>query len=104
MTYGAIAAGPNAEMEAAVDRGEEFIDVVYTVPVQIREFLRRAAQALEEAEQFCREGRYLLTLASPPDVAAYRQWAFEEFDRQIGGGPAVPWHESAQARTVMADD
>jgi len=101
--YGALAAGPDAEMEAAVDRGETALDVTYTVPVELRPFLRQAAQVLDEAEQFCRDGRYLLTPAAPPDVAAYRAWVFEEFDRQIAGGDPVPWDESPQARTVQAD-
>jgi hypothetical protein len=102
-TYGSLAAGPDALMEAAVDRGETAADVTYTVPADLRPFLRRTAQVLEEAEEFCRDGRYLLTLAAPPDVAAYRAWIFAEFDRQIAGGDPVPWPESVQARGVIGD-
>jgi hypothetical protein len=99
-SYGSAGVRPNAEMEAALDRGEKALDVVYTVPREVRPVLRRAAAILEEAEQYCRDGQYLLTLASPPDVAAYRQWVFEEFDRQLAGEAPVPWPESPYARTV----
>jgi len=102
-TYGALAAGPDALMEAAADRGEAAVDVTYTVPVELRPVLHQAAAVLDEAEQFCRDGRYLLTLAAPPDVAAFRTWVFAEFDRQITGGDPVPWPESPQARTVAGD-
>lgn len=102
-TYGSLADAADALMEAAVDRGESSTDITYTVPTELRPFLRHTAQVLEEAEEFCRDGRYLLTLASPPDVAAYRAWIFAEFDRQIAGGAPVPWPESEQARTVRND-
>jgi hypothetical protein len=102
-TYGAFSDAPNAAMDDATDRGEDVLDVTVTVPVEARALLRRAAETLAEAEAFCRDGRYLLTPAAPDDVAAFRQWAFEEFDRQIAGGAPVPWHEFARARAVRAD-
>jgi hypothetical protein len=99
-SYGAASARPNAEMEAALDRGEEAIDVLYAVPPEVRPVLRRAQAILEEAEQYCRDGQYLLTLASPPDVAAYRAWVFDEFERQLTGHDPVPWSQSPHARSV----
>ncbi len=90
-TYGAIAAGPSADMDEALDAGREFIDVTYTVPAALRPFLRRVVEALDEVEQFAREGRYMLTSSASPEVAAYREWVLAEFDRQIGGADPRPW-------------
>lgn len=100
LNYGSAGAQATAEMEAAFDRGESSADVVYTIPRAVQPVLRRAARTLQEAEEFCRQGQYLLTLASPPDVVAYRAWVFDEFDRQIDGEHPVPWPDSPYARTV----
>ncbi len=90
-TYGAIAARPTADMDDALAAGQEFMDVTFTVPEGLRPFLQRVTEALDEVEQFAREGRYLLTSSAPRDVAAYRAWVFSEFDRQIAGEDPVPW-------------
>ena len=29
--------------------------------------------------------------SAPPEVAAYREWVFGEFDRQIAGEDPTPW-------------
>jgi hypothetical protein len=90
-TYGPLAAGPSADMERALDEGREFMDVTYTVPDGLRPFLHRVLAVLDEVERFAREGRYLLTMSAPPDVAAYRAWVFGEFDRQLAGADPTPW-------------
>jgi hypothetical protein len=46
---------------------------------------------LDEADEFCRQGKHLLTLATPPDLRRYRQWFLGEFVAQIGGRPPTPW-------------
>jgi hypothetical protein len=93
-TYGPLAAGPVAEMDAALDDGHEHMDIVLTVPEAFGPFLQRVTAALDEVEQFARAGRYLLTASAPPDVAAYRAWVFAEFDRQLAGAAPVPWSGS----------
>jgi hypothetical protein len=90
-TYGPVAAGPSEAMDEALEAGREFMDVTFTVPGDLRPFLHRITEALDEVEQFAREGRYLLTSSAPPDVAAYRAWVFSEFDRQLTGEDPVPW-------------
>jgi hypothetical protein len=94
-TYGPLANRTTDELDAALDEGREFVDVTMTVPEDLRPFLHRVTAALDEVEQFAREGRYLLTLSAPPDVAAYRAWIFSEFDRQIAGEPPIPWSVAA---------
>jgi hypothetical protein len=102
-TYGPLSAGPSAAMEAALEEGREFMDVTFTVPDTLRSFLHRVIAALDEVEQFARDGRYLLTLSAPPEVAAYRAWVLSEFDRQIAGEDPVPWSQHAAA-WVGGDD
>jgi hypothetical protein len=94
-TYGPVAAGPTADMDTALAQGREFMDVAFTVPAGLGPFLHRVTAALDEVEQFAREGRYLLTMSAPPDIAAYRAWVFSEFDRQIAGEAPVPWPGAA---------
>jgi len=96
-SYGQFIAGPTAQLDAALDQGLEFMDLTYSVPRHARPFIRRVVEVLEEAEEFCRAGKYLLTLAAPPDVAAYRAWTFAEFDRQIAGASPTPWAEAGAA-------
>ncbi|PPK92296.1 hypothetical protein CLV92_11542 [Kineococcus xinjiangensis] len=90
-TYGAFSAAPDAEMAAALERGEEDLDVTYRVPRHVGPFVRRMRGILEEADEYCRQGEHLLTLAAPADVAAYRRWLFDQFERQIAGEDPQPW-------------
>jgi hypothetical protein len=97
-TYGPLAAGPSTAMDLALEQGQEFMDVTYTVPPELRPLLHRVLAVLDEVEQYARDGRYLLTASAPADVAAYRAWVFAEFDRQIAGEDPVPWSGGPQDR------
>jgi len=102
-SYGGFSARQDDLMEEAFDRGEESIDLTYTVPVHTAGFIQRVRAALDAVEEYCRTGRHLLTLAAPPDVAAYRRWVFDEFERQIAGGDPVPWSPAMVAPGATAD-
>ena len=90
-TYGVFSSGPNDQMDAALDRGEDTMDVAYRLPRHVGPFLHRLRRILDEATEYCRQGEHLLTLAPPDDVVAYRRWVFEEFERQIAGEAPRPW-------------
>ena len=101
VTYGAFSAQPDAEFEKAVAAGLDVVPkVVYTVPAHVGPFARHLIEILEETDEFCREGSYLLALASPPDIHAYRIWALREFERQIAGEAALSWPEYAASAGV----
>jgi len=100
--YGSVGAEPDARMDAAFARGVEHLDVTYTVPADILPFIRRVRQALVDAEEFCRSGNYLLTLAATPDVAAYREWVLDEFERQLTGGSPAPWRRADRAGSTAS--
>jgi hypothetical protein len=101
-TYGAFSARPDAELEAAAARGDEVVSkIVYTVPRDVGPFARHLIEILEETDEFCREGSYLLALASPPDIHAYRIWVLREFERQVAGERPISWPEYAAALGVL---
>lgn len=95
-TYGPFSAQPDAEIDDAAARGDQVVGrVVYTVPHHVAPVARHLIEILEEADEFCRDGSYLLALASPPDIHAYRIWALREFERQIAGEQPISWPEYA---------
>lgn len=88
--YAAAAARPDAEVDAAVARGETTIDLVYHVPDHVEAAADELAALMDEADEFCRE-RKLLALARPQLVVDFSRWYLDEFRRQIAGEPPQPW-------------
>ncbi len=80
------------ELRLAAARGDEHIDLRVEVPDQAADAVARLGQLLEEADEFCRSGE-LVTLVTPPDVLAYRDWFLGEFARQHAGEPPTRWTE-----------
>ena len=79
-------------LEAAIDRGDRLVqDHVTTVPPEAAQACQGLADMMDEADEFCRQGRHLLTLATPPDVLAYRRWYLSEVVVQIAGERPTPW-------------
>ncbi|BEP12964.1 hypothetical protein acdb102_12750 [Acidothermaceae bacterium B102] len=103
VTYGAFTATPESLLDSAHERGEDVVArVVYTVPLTVGPFARHLIEVLEETEEFCRAGTYLLALASPPDVMAYRMWTLLEFERQTAGEAATSWPKYAAEHGLPA--
>ena len=94
--FSAFSAEQTRQLEAALARGEKAIDLVYRVPPEVRQATIDLGRMLDEADDFCREGKDLLTLATPPAALAFRRWFLEEFVRQIDGEPPRPWPEYAR--------
>jgi hypothetical protein len=88
--YAAASARPDAEVDAALARGETTIDLVYHVPEHVATAAAELAALMDEADEFCRE-RQLLALARPPLVVEFSSWYLDQFRRQIAGGPPQPW-------------
>lgn len=95
--YAGFTDAADNERDAARARGEETIDLVYHVPAVATEAVDRLDRMLDEADDFCRAGERLLTLATPPDCAAFRRWYLSEFRLQLGGAEATPWPVYAAA-------
>jgi hypothetical protein len=87
--------GPQTEqLQRAIDRGDEWIDLVYEVPPDVKEACLALDAMLDEADEFCRRGKDLLTLATPPSALAFRKWFLHEFVRQADGEPPRPWQRA----------
>lgn len=95
--YGGFTAAQTAQLDSARQAGTATIDLRYRLPPSVIEAVVSFTELLDEADEFCRQGR-LMTLATPPDAVAYRRWFLNEFAAQLGGQPPTPWPESEFAR------
>lgn len=89
--YAGISAEPERQRLAALDAGELSLDLTYRTPVEAAQACTDLLARLEEADEYCRAGDQLITLAAPPDQVAFRRWYLGEFIRQIDGEPPTPW-------------
>ena len=89
--YSGFSALPQAELDAALARGDPTVDLVYELPRAVKEACLHLAELLHEADEYCRQGD-LLTMA-PPTALAFRDWFLLEFVRQIDGRPPRTWAE-----------
>lgn len=82
----------NAEaLVAAAERGDETVDLTYHIPADVGPAVQQLGELLDEADEFCREGEHLLTLATPERSVRYRRWVFGELTRQLAGQAPAPW-------------
>ena len=79
---------------------EEIEDHVLLLPVEAAEASAALGAMIDEADDYCRQGEHLLTLASPADCLAYRQWYLGQVVSQLAGGPQISWPDSEQARSL----
>jgi hypothetical protein len=88
--YGAASARPDAEVDAALDRGDATIDLVYHVPEHVAEAAQQLDALMTEADEFCRQ-QHMLTLARTQLHIDFARWYLDEFTRQINGESPRPW-------------
>lgn len=98
--YAGIGAGAEAEIDAAVQRGDSSVDLVYQVPASVADACDGLAATLDDADAFCRAGKELLTLAAEDDLVAFRHWYLGEFTRQIHGEQPLSWPEYARQQGI----
>jgi hypothetical protein len=80
------------ELRDAAEAGKLVIeDLVYDVPEYAVEAAVALDAMLDEANEYCSEGRHLLTLAAGPEVVRFRRWFLAQFVEQVEGKPAVAW-------------
>lgn len=97
--YSGFTTDASSDIAAAVERGDEQIDLVYHLPRNVGEASQRLMDLLDEADEYCRREQ-LLTLATPPDARAFRAWFLREFIVQSAGGEATPWPGVEAARNA----
>lgn len=90
--YGGFTVEQDQQLTEAVRAGSETIPALtYRVPAAAGGAAEHLGGMLDEADDYCREGQHLLTLATPPELIAFRQWYLSEFQRQIAGEPPTSW-------------
>ncbi len=101
--FGTFAAQPTETLQRALERGDEQVDVAYRVPPEVKEAAWELDALLDEADEFCRQGEHLLTLATPAPVAAFRRWFLSEFPAQIDGAAPTSWGDWNRPGGSQAD-
>ncbi|MDQ6797877.1 MAG: hypothetical protein M3011_07645 [Actinomycetota bacterium] len=99
--FAVFASGPQDELAAAAERGDQEVDVSYRVPRGVAEAVTRLAELLTAADDYCRNGD-LLTLAPPPEAVTFRNWYLGEFVAQCRGSDPTPWPEYRARALDMA--
>ena len=86
-----FSASPRARIDAAREEGATTLDVTYDVPPEAASAAQELGALLDEADEYCRAGEHLVTLATPPLAVAFRKWFIDEFVRQLQGLDPTPW-------------
>jgi hypothetical protein len=96
--FAGLADAPNAQLQEAIARSREAINLVYMVPASAAEASRLLDAMLDEADAYCRNGEHLLTMATPAEAVRYRRWFLGEFVAQIAGAGPTSWAEHTAGR------
>jgi hypothetical protein len=88
--YAETSDAPNAEVDAAIGRGDTFVDLTYEVAEHVVEAADNLETLMAEADDFCRREQ-MLTLQRSDAVRNFSTWYLSEFRRQVAGEPPQPW-------------
>jgi len=99
--FGGVAGAAEERLADAIDRGDQVIeDHVMEVPPAAGPAAQALGDLIEEADEYCRRGQHLLTLATPADCVAYRRWYLGQLITQIEGAAPIAWTDSDEARSL----
>ncbi len=97
--YADFNAEPREMLQKAIEGDRSHIDVRYEVPAHAGEAAAELGAALDEVDEYCRQGD-LLTLVTPPEALAFRRWLLGEFVAQIRqGSEPRPWTDELVAHS-----
>jgi hypothetical protein len=81
-----------ARLFAAAARGDEVMDVLeFALPEAAGPACVQLEELLDEADEYCRAGHHLLTLATPDEIRLFRTWYLAQVREQLAGAPPEPW-------------
>lgn len=96
-----VSAEPDRLRDEAIERGDDVVEeLVHQVPGAAAGACVALSDMLDEADEFCRRGDLLLSLAATPEAVAFRRWYLGEFTGQIAGLPPLPWPDADQGALV----
>lgn len=81
--------------DEALARGDMVVpELVHHMPMEAAAACVALNDMCDEADEYCRQGEVLLSLASPPAAVAFRRWYLGEFTAQLNGEPPLPWPQA----------
>ncbi len=90
--FGDTTSEQEEQLMAAAEAGVPTLaDLVYRVPAEAAEAAQQLGRMLDEADDHCRRGDHLLTLAADPELVRFRWWFLDAMTDQCEGRPPVPW-------------
>jgi hypothetical protein len=95
-SYGRFTEAQQGRLAQAIARGDQTIDLHFSVPASVAESAAAFLAVLDESDEFCRSGD-LLALEITPPLLRLRHWYFGQFIAQIGGAPPTPWRDEDDA-------
>ena len=91
--YANFNSAPRQTLQKAIEGDETHVDVRYEVPAHAAVAAAELGAALDEVDDYCRNGD-LLTLVTPSDALSFRRWFLGEFIAQIQRGASpTPWSD-----------
>ncbi|HUZ44879.1 MAG TPA: ATP-binding protein [Acidimicrobiales bacterium] len=88
--FGAQVSASRAQIVAAVERGDQAVDLHIRMHPRNRSYVERSVALLTEADRYCREGD-LLTLAASEEILRFRDWYLGQVLAQLDGAAPSPW-------------
>ncbi|MCA1711609.1 MAG: hypothetical protein LC789_08245 [Actinobacteria bacterium] len=88
--YAAARARPDADVDAALEAGEDTVDLTYSATPDVVAAADLLDTLMAEADEFC-QSEDLLTLARGDLQKRFSHWYLDEFRRQLRGEPPKPW-------------
>jgi len=89
--YSMFTAEQEQQLASAIENDEDAIDLAYSVPASAAAAAASLGAILDEADEYCRAGQLLLTLATPAPLVTYRRWFLDQFVGQAAGAAPEPW-------------
>jgi hypothetical protein len=93
--YAALGLPRRGDVGAALSRAEPNVDLEMDLPPAAAPAASELLETFGEADQYCARGE-LLTLATPPEVVAFRVWFLGEIVGQLSGYAPTPWKEPTE--------
>lgn len=87
--YSVLTAEQEQQIEDAIEADHDTIDLSYRLPASAAAAARDLGDVLDEADDYCRTGQLLPTLATPDDLVAYRRWFLSQLTCQAPGRGAT---------------
>jgi hypothetical protein len=90
--FGDTSSPQDQELADAAAAGlEQIDDLAFALPTAAAGACQVLGDMLDEADDYCRGGQYLLTLAATDEVVRFRRWYLSEIIAQLEGAAATPW-------------